>query len=1157
MSALVETINNAAAVWKDAMWLALWQSTALAGVVFVLTRLLRRAPARVVFWLWLLVPLRLLIMPVVKLDLPVLPPESSQPAVSVQPPPAPIPVRALPRGPVANRPVVVPGTDAPSIAVSPWAWCVAAWLVGVVVCAVRFATSYWRMRPLVRESAPGEDSALAHAVGRASELLGVRRTPSVRVAQQDVSPFVMGVFHPVVVLPAGLAARVSGEQLLSVVAHEIAHLRRRDTLTGWLVAACQALYYFHPIFYLAKRRIMFERERACDECVLARGSAKAKPYAEALVSAAEACGRARHVASAVVAAESFLDLKARLSAIAANPVPRDRLPRLAVPALALLSVCALPGILLTARSASGTRSRVSFKGVVTDASDRPVDRVHVRCEAIAFDDPPPYVILDEVTTYTDERGRFALSVPSTTGLLQRQRLLVFDHPAYALGWHSGHKSASQQEIHIRLTQPLSVAGVVKDASGRPVVGATVSAGIQALEVKPKPYSGSCEYCQKTKRAVKTGQDGRFRLERIPEGALLHLYVDCKSYAAYSTRDGYRGHAYPIRAGQQNVSIVLQPGGSIQGQLALDGQPYTKAGMQIDVTRPGDDRRSFTDEAGAFAVRGLKGGSYVVFASEAFLRPVDVVCAPVSGVMVKAGAEPTKVTLPLTRGRVVTGRVSDIATGRPVARESVNCLWAAQSARLISAVTDESGQYELRVPTGEEVRLVVDAREGRRSHRFVRNLTAQPGDLPIQVDFKVGVRPQIKGIVVDPEGRPLAGSVMMRGKWVQVEADGRFVVDEPEQLPHTSRAVPLVAFGAERQMGRIVLWTHEQSGQELEVKLAPVASVRARLVDSDGDPARNARVLLRAGADSTLALVWLDGRLKHDGELTFLAPTAGLPLRLWVDAGGRKPLETPVGTLEAGELKDLGTLTVGPEGGKKGRDAVLAGRVVDHEGRPVAGAEVFVAGRRGQTTDSTGGFRATGLPRGKTVRVGVHHPTYGKTSFRNLATGKDDLLLRVLPDGHGRIGKPAPALHVSGWHNSKPLQIEQLRGRIVVLMLGYRSDFEDGTVVGLQDRLSHYGDKGVTLVCVHVPWGVPEEGLDVFLQKHRITAAFAVDGPASAASNDADPDRASYGATYASYHAKNTPSVFVIDHQGTVRAAAQWHEVEGWIERLLAERPQDH
>jgi len=75
MNASVGFVNGVAEQWAHGMWPVLWQSALLALVVALATLILRRLPAAVRFWLWMLVPLRLMAMPLLTVSLPILPSE--------------------------------------------------------------------------------------------------------------------------------------------------------------------------------------------------------------------------------------------------------------------------------------------------------------------------------------------------------------------------------------------------------------------------------------------------------------------------------------------------------------------------------------------------------------------------------------------------------------------------------------------------------------------------------------------------------------------------------------------------------------------------------------------------------------------------------------------------------------------------------------------------------------------------------------------------------------------------------------------------------------------------------------------------------------------------------------------------------------------------
>jgi uncharacterized protein (TIGR03435 family) len=124
-----------------------------------------------------------------------------------------------------------------------------------------------------------------------------------------------------------------------VIAHELCHVHRRDNLTAAIHMCVEALFWFHPGVWLIGARLIAERERACDEAVLA-STATPHVYAEAILNV---CKRYVAAPSPAVAGVSGADLRARIEAIMASHVGhRLNGRRKAVLAAAALFALALP-----------------------------------------------------------------------------------------------------------------------------------------------------------------------------------------------------------------------------------------------------------------------------------------------------------------------------------------------------------------------------------------------------------------------------------------------------------------------------------------------------------------------------------------------------------------------------------------------------------------------------------------------------------------------------------------------------------------------------------------------------------------------------------------------------------------------------------------------
>src|SRR5580700_467720 len=108
--------------------------------------------------------------------------------------------------------------------------------------------------------------------------------------------------------------RLSLAQLEAIVAHELCHVRRRDNLTAAIHMVVETVFWFHPLVWWIRVRLINERERACDEEVLRLGN-EAEVYAASIL---EACKLYLESPLACVSGVTGSDLKRRIETIMAN-----------------------------------------------------------------------------------------------------------------------------------------------------------------------------------------------------------------------------------------------------------------------------------------------------------------------------------------------------------------------------------------------------------------------------------------------------------------------------------------------------------------------------------------------------------------------------------------------------------------------------------------------------------------------------------------------------------------------------------------------------------------------------------------------------------------------------------------------------------------------
>lgn len=143
----------------------------------------------------------------------------------------------------------------------------AAWLLVSAYLALRLLASLLLAARLRRGGRPlPELQARLDGLG---DRVGGQRRVLVRVSARVDAPTVLGGRRPLVLLPRNTLAELDAEQLELVLAHELAHVKRRDGTTNLLLAAAEALLPFHPFTPWLAAVMRLEREQACDDLALA------------------------------------------------------------------------------------------------------------------------------------------------------------------------------------------------------------------------------------------------------------------------------------------------------------------------------------------------------------------------------------------------------------------------------------------------------------------------------------------------------------------------------------------------------------------------------------------------------------------------------------------------------------------------------------------------------------------------------------------------------------------------------------------------------------------------------------------------------------------------------------------------------------------------
>lgn len=275
----------------------LWQSTLFAGAAGLLTLALRKNSARVRHWVWVTASLKFLIPFSVLVAIGGLFEWRTVPSIAM--PQVPIVVEQFSQpftaATVSSSASAPPSTSNPLPAI----------LFGVWACGFAgISISWWvRWRRISAAARAGSPVHLDLPI------------PAI-CSPSWGEPGIWGIFRPVLLLPEGILERLTPEQWESIVAHELCHVRHRDNLVGAIQMFVETVFWFHPLVWWIGKRIVQERERACDEEVLLLGSER-RAYAQAILKICEL-----YLKSPLecVAGVSGANLKKRIEAIMNNRI---------------------------------------------------------------------------------------------------------------------------------------------------------------------------------------------------------------------------------------------------------------------------------------------------------------------------------------------------------------------------------------------------------------------------------------------------------------------------------------------------------------------------------------------------------------------------------------------------------------------------------------------------------------------------------------------------------------------------------------------------------------------------------------------------------------------------------------------------------------------
>jgi hypothetical protein len=708
----------------------------------------------------------------------------------------------------------------------------------------------------------------------------------------------------------------------------------------------------------------------------------------------------------------------------------------------------------------------TVSGVVTDPAGAaaPGARVLVlrRGQMFGFDD----VVVREGVA--DEGGRFTVG-----GLPEGKLIARAEHDLWLQSLPASLEVLGQTSpaaLTLALRPGRSIQGFLHRADGGPVTGVEVRARFDAGHLAG-PQALGANSGARGRGVADAG--GAFVIAGLGAGPFV-VEAEAPAPASGDAADAVaplRARLDGVKPGSNGVVLTLRP------PLALAGRVVDEAGapvgdVEVALLRvtdgalcPFDQARHTTRtdaELGTFRCEGLLAGKY-----EAIVRTVThVTLAPVAATLPEDGARDLELVAHRTataRGIVRAPNGGTVADARVHVEES-QPEWMRtfqKRGKPIETTAADDGTFELLgIPPGE-VSLGAKSSEWARASKVPLTLTS--GEVREDVVLVMSNGGSLTGEVFDDEGKPAAGRLVQVQKMdasaqrqASTDAAGTFSVEHVEPGKYQVIAIDVARMGESGQT---------KSGEGLDVSgmMSAMKMASVDIVDGEvthvvlgappSDPVRVTGNVTRAGAGVDGAIVsFLPAGPNLYERMKIVSTDATGAYSLVLDEPGDYVVAVQRQTGGIGQQSTVEFRAVVPEGEESRHDFELpggriAGRVVDGEGRPVAGARVSLT--------TSGGVRTDQLMGGNSAEIATD--------------GDGRFVLEGLRPGTFRVAAGGASLFGSGGSGGSAL------GRVTRsgLVLG-----ENEALEGLELRLPAPGSLEVT---VRGTDGAPRPGVTVFVR----------------------------------------------------------------------------
>jgi len=678
-------------------------------------------------------------------------------------------------------------------------------------------------------------------------------------------------------------------------------------------------------------------------------------------------------------------------------------------------LCSVASIALALGPLSATTNAAfHFSGRVVDAEGHPVAGAMVAryefAEAYLSRPGADWELKQQVTTPRD--GSFDLALPRTQAVFLVTKAGLA--PAWRQSWNARQDLTNQQLV---ATSPKGLAGVVVDEADKPVSDAQVYVSIAITETAlpggARTFNHLSGKIARNLFSARTGSDGRFRLEGLPDAG-VDLAVQATGKALpNSGRESVGPDSMPWRSGDMAIKLVLEPAGSVEGKVVEQdsGRPVSDVHLVLQPQHGGffgvalaEPVRSGPD--GTFKIADVAAASYRVHATFGPDALPDWVAESVP-VTVGSGRVTRGVQVSGVRGGLLQVRTTAKADRQPIEDVIVS---AYREDFQTTAKSATNGVAVLRLLPGDyQVNAYRDNYRGDNQAATVR-----VGETN-RLDIELSPPPKVTGVVRRPDGEPAVGAQVrivghgpMGAPEMTTDATGRFEAEWDSRNYGGMNSTTCLLVRMPEAGWAVAQELDEETGS-LDLRLAPGVTFVGDVKSADGQPITNlTAALIFWTGNSGMHLQGLTTRTNIPGHFEIPAMPAGRRYGAIVSAPGfgqkmihQIPADAPEGKIELEPIE----LNVA--------NLKLSGRLLDSEEKPVGGATVNLQGE-GQPTDNArtdrdGHFEFPRVCEGP-VQLFANAPNaFGNTTAQG---GETNVIIQLRPQ-ESRMGASSPPQRLKG------------------------------------------------------------------------------------------------------------------------------------------------